>query len=236
MRKNKYIRLLIHKIILVSKTTSELIHKPRNVVDPVIYDSEKRFVHPFAYLLIGTAVIVLLNLLFINLSISINEETNRSIGEASSQLSYWIDYVTINMATRFLPLSLFLLIPTLALSGMFFFREKTDSFYSNLVLNSYTIGLVNLCLILLIPVWNVVNLQIQNPVIVTYLPGAYICTVIVLVYSRYFYTNTLTGWIRIISSAVSGFIFYQFISGLMWSVTGYTVFAIKRIVQISAGS
>lgn len=215
-------------------TTKVLLNDPKSVINGFIYAGNRSYLHPFPYLITGIVVVTLLNTLFIDFSeISLSFTFDDSQEQSVEQIGKWIEVVTLRMSTQFLQLSLLILIPLLSVSGTFFFREHTDGFYSNLILNSYFIGVVNGVLLLLIPIWILSGVSLSHPFLSVMLPGVLIGFTLLWMYHCYFKINSMMGWIRAVSTIISGYIFYYFLTGFLAGVIGYMIFAVNRIIELS---
>lgn len=224
---------MLNKVI---NTTNMLVKAPRNVIDGFIYTNNPKFTHPFFYLITGIVVVIVLNTIFVDFSPNSLFVTQEGTEQQSiEQINEWIEVVTFRMSTQFLPLSLLVLIPLLSVAGVFFFRESTDGFYSNLILNSYSVGVANALLLLLIPGWKLFGPPSLHPFFSVIVPALIIGMVLLWIYYNYFTINNILDWIRVFSSIISGFIMYYFLIGFLAGVIGYMFFAINRIVELSGG-
>ncbi len=216
-------------------TLKNLLLKPRNVVDGFIHSKDDHsFQHPFLFAVAGGIVVILLNTFLVNFSVQIDPGSIQAEDEQVRQIAEWVQVVTIRLSTQFLPLSMiFLLIPMLSLPGLLFFREQTDGFYSNLILNTYTVGASIIILIAAIPVWIFSGLPLTDPFMNSTLPGLMVAAVGIWVYKNYFSVSDVMGWIRILSSYISGYVLFIIVKGFAAGIIGYMIFAINRIRELS---
>lgn len=216
-------------------TLKNLLIHPRDVIDGFIHSGKDHsFQHPFLFSVIGMMIIVLLNTLLIDFSVSINPDTIQPENEQVQQIAEWVQVTTIRMSTQLLPLVMvLLLIPMLSLPGLFFFRDETGGFYANLILNTYTVGASILIQLAAIPVWIFSPLSLTDPFMNTTLPGLLVATVGIWIYKNYFSVSDLAGWIRILSSYISGYVLFIIVKGLAAGIIGYMIFAVNRIREIS---
>lgn len=141
--------------------------------------------HPFKFILIGLALTLILNTLLVDFSF--NPDVSSVVlddgNEQMKQLAEWIQVSNIRAATQFLPLGLMVLfIPMLSLGGLIFLRNEMEGFYSNLILNSYTVGASMLSLLPLIMIWMFLGYPLTDPLVNSTLPGVLVAGVIIWIY------------------------------------------------------
>ena len=215
-------------------TCKQLLIAPRTVIDPFINGERESYIHPFKLCIYGVLITVLLFSLFVNFSLESTELQVETDEEELREMMEWIQIATIRMSTHFLPLMMvFLFIPMLSLGGLFFQRKNMEGFYSHLVLNSYAVGVSLLPLLFLIPVWIFSGISLADPLVNTTIPAVIYSVVILLIYQKYFDSNDLMSWIRMISSYITGFILFVFLNSFAGGVIGYVIFVIKRIIELS---
>ena len=215
-------------------TFKHLFSHPRNVVDGFIDGEKNKFYHPFFYCLIGITGVLILNSLLVDYSFTPQLTDLDSDDEQIQALAEWMEVANIRASTQFLPLMLGLIfIPMLSLPGLYFFREELHSFYSNLVLNSYVIGSSMIALLPLIPVWIFVDLPLTDPLMNSTLPAILVASVGLWIYKQYFLVSSLMGWVKILSSYISGYVLFIILKGFVAGVAGYMIFAVKRIMELS---
>lgn len=216
-------------------TIYELFSLPRNVVDKFVHSSdESQYTHPFWFILIGVVVVILLNSLLVNFSIEPELSDAEMENEQVVQIVTSMQQSSVWMSTWLLPVSiLLLLVPSLSVAGVFFFRNELEGFYSNLVLNTYAVGAAIPALLLMIPVWMFIDRPLTEPIMNSILPGILIAGVVLWLYKAYFYITDAMGWVRVLSSFITGYILFILLNGFASSVVGYMVFAIARIIEIS---
>lgn len=216
-------------------TLKNLLLHPRNVVDGFIHSKEDySFQHPFLFAVASGILVILLNTFLVDFSVQIDPDSIQAEDEQVRQIAEWVQVVTIRLSTQFLPLSMvFLLIPMLSLPGLFFFREQTDGFYSNLILNTYTVGASIIILIAAIPAWIFSGLPLTDPFMNSTLPGLMVAAVGIWIYKNYFSVSDVMGWVRILSSYISGYVLFIIVKGFAGGIIGYMIFAINRIRELS---
>lgn len=224
-------KIMLNRYITTFKHS---ISHPRNVVDGFIDGEKNKFQHPFLFCLIGITVILILNSLFVDYSFTPQLTDLDSDDEQIQALAEWMEVANVRASTQFLPLMLGLIfIPMLSLPGLYFFREELHSFYSNLVLNSYVIGSSMVALLPLIPVLILVDLPLTDPFINATLPAILVASVGLWIYKQYFMVTSLMGWVKILSSYITGYVLFIVVKGFVAGVAGYMIFAIKRIMELS---
>jgi hypothetical protein len=212
------------------------MNQPRNVVDSFIHTEESRYLHPFKFCVIGTLFFLVINLFIVDFTFESEPLQIDGDNEQLIELAVCMNDATVSASTQFLPLSMFLLlIPMLSLPGLFFFRDELEGFYSNLILNSYTVGASMSVFLVLIPLWTLLDLPFTDPFMNTTLPAIIIGAAGLWIYKRYFNSSDITGWIRIFSSFISGYILFILVKGLAAGIVGYMLFAVNRIMEISGG-
>ncbi|MEX2345654.1 MAG: hypothetical protein WD604_08585 [Balneolaceae bacterium] len=216
------------------KTLRTLLIQPRAVVDGFINNSENRFLHPLKFCLVGAAAIILLNTLFIDFTI--RPQLDPQITTESEQIqrmTEWIQITSVRAFTQFLPLTmiLFFIVP-LSLAGLFFLREYIDGFYSGLILNTYAVGVAQLFLLLLIPVWKWVDIPLTDSFMNTTLPAVVTAGGILWIYFKYFQTSSFMKWLRVLSSYTAGYVLFVLLGGFAASVVGYVIYAGNRILEL----
>lgn len=214
-------------------TLRELLANPRNVVDSFLAKSALgKYMHPFTFCLTGGIFVIIMNTLFVDFSFAPGpvEAENEQI----EQMMQWIQVANVRAATQFLPLSMILFfIMTLSLAGLFFFREQLQGFYSNLILNSYSMGAAQLPLLLLIPVWMWFDLPLTHPFMNSTLPAILVAGTILWVYIRYFRSSSFMNWLKLLSSFITGYVLFVIINGFAAGVVGYLIYAVKRIIELA---
>jgi len=220
-----------------TNTLKKILLQPRDIIDGFIHSKESRkYQHPFLFGIIGMIFVLLMSTIFVDFSIETDLSGVEAESEQLQQIAEWIQLVTVRASTQFLPLAMFvLLIPLLSLPGLYFFRHQTDNFYSNLILNSYTVGASMIALLAAIPFWMFLDVPLTDPFMNSTLPGVLVASVGIWVYRLYFQVSDVMGWIRIISSFLTGYILFVLVKGFTAGIIGYMFFAINRIIEISGG-
>ncbi len=218
-----------------NQTFTGMFKKPRAVVESFIYSEKSDFMHPLLFMIINAILVILPAMFLVNVPIEIHSAADNSQEAQLEVLSSWMASVGLRASTQFLPLMMImLLVPMLTIAGVFFFRNETDGFYSNLILNSYLTGSVIPVLWAAIFVWIYTGEAIINPQISTAVPGILIAVTGVWIYKNYFDITDFPGWIRIISSFTAGYVAFLFMKGIAAGVIGYMIFAINRIMEIQS--
>jgi len=211
-----------------------MMTEPRQVIDSFLNGIRGSFLHPILFCVIGTIIVMLLNYLFVDFSFT--PQTGEAIPKDKNlqRLAEWTQIISVRAATQFLPLTmLFLMIFSLSVGGILFLKGKTGGFFDHLVINTYAVGASLLFLIVMIPVWQLSGWSLLDPVMNSILPAAITAGVILWIYRLYFHVESFMGWIRILSSYITGFFLYTILAGFLSSVIGYMIFAVERLAEIS---
>lgn len=215
------------------KTFREMLTAPENVVDSFVLEQKNNFMHPFSFGLIGVVVVVALYSIVLGYSTPIISDIVSKDIDQMQQLTYWIQYAELKLSTFLLPLMiLVLLIPSLSIPGIFFFRENIDGFYYNLILNTYAVGTAISALLVMLPIWFIVPSTLFSEMVTTYLPLILVGIVVLRIYERYFLMVGMRSWIQIFSSYTLGCILFLLLESFSISVIGYFIFAVNRFVDI----
>ncbi len=215
-------------------TLGETYQRPRNVADSFVHTEQSVYQHPLIFMLMGAITVILLTSLFVNFQVDLSNLVPETENEQLQQLSEQIIVTDVRISTQFLPFILIiLLVPMLSIAGMLFLRNYTEGFYTLLILNSYLVGSSIIPLLLLIPIWAFSGLPLTDPAMNTNIPGVIVGAAGIWVYKNYFKITDFLGWVRIISAFVTGYILFIFVKGLASSVTGYMIFALRRIAEVS---
>jgi hypothetical protein len=219
------------------ETFKETINQPRNVTDGFIHSGKIRYQHPFLFCLIGMALVFVLSTLLVDFSFEPKIAGTDLESDELREMAVTIQMANIRASTQFLPVMMvFLLIPLLSVPGLFFFRDEMDGFYANLILNSYAVGAAMIPLLAMIPVWIFLDLPLTDPFMNTTLPAALVASICIWVYKQYFHISSVSGWIRILSSYISGYVLFVIMNGFISGVIGYLIFAINRIMELSGSA
>lgn len=218
------------------QTIKAIFSHPQNVVDSFIHTEKSGYQHPFLFCLIGVLVILIINLFLVDFSFDPVTPQVDGGHEQIQELAVWMDIAAVRASTQFLPLSMFLLlIPLLSLPGLFFFRDQMDSFYSNLILNSYTVGASLAAFLILIPAWALLEIPLTDSFMNTTLPAIVTGVIGLWIYKNYFQATKFSVWVRIFSSWITGYMLFIFVKGFAAGIIGYMLFAIARIYELSGG-
>ena len=214
-------------------TFREMLTSPDNVVDSFVLEEKTTFQHPFSFGLMGVIVIVALYSIVLGYRTPILAEFVSKDIDQYQQLEYWIQYANLKVSTILLPLSMFLLLtPSLAMSGLFFFRDNIDGFYYNLILNTYAVGTAVLSLLVLVPVWFIIPSTLFSPVITTYLPMVLVGIVVLRIYERYLFMEGMRSWMQVVSNYILGCFIFLMLESFSASIIGYFIFAVNRFLDI----
>lgn len=215
------------------KIFREMLTTPENVVDSFVLEEKPKFMHPFSFGLIGVIIVITLYSLVLGYRTPIISEVVSKDIDQFQQLTYWIQYADLKLSTFLLPLLMFLLlIPSLTLPGLFFFRENIDGFYYNLILSSYAVGTAIIALLVMVPIWFIAPSTLFNQAVTTYFPLILVGIVILRIYERYFLMEGIRSWIQILSSYAFGSIIFLMLESFSISVIGYFIFAVNRFLDI----
>ncbi|NBB76047.1 MAG: hypothetical protein GVY02_01595 [Bacteroidetes bacterium] len=206
------------------------LKKPFDVIESSIKSASSDYQHPFKFNFIGVLALVFIFLLLPDFTVNPAQPAEN---ETALQLQQSILDVKVEAATHFLPLSMFLLlIISLSIPGLFFFRNQLHGFYSNLILNSLAVGAALPFTLLLVPFWYFAGLSPTHVFLSSYLPGAVLAGVILRVYSGYLSSDDAITWIRMISSFILGFFIFLALRDFGAAVLGYFLFALERLIDV----
>lgn len=210
-----------------------MLISPEKVVDSFVLEEKTNYMHPFSFGLIGVIIVVSLYSLVLGYRTPILSEVVSKDIDQIEQLTYWIRYADLKLSTFLLPLLMFiLLIPSLSLPGLFFFRDNIDGFYYNLILNAYAVGTSIVALLILVPIWFIAPSALFNQPLTTYFPLVITGIVIIRIYERYFLMEGVRSWVQILSSYTLGAIIFLMLESFSISVIGYFIFAVNRFLDI----
>lgn len=211
-------------------TLTSALKRPSDVIESSIKSAGSDYQHPFKFNLIGVLALVIIFLLLPDFTVTPDQPAEN---DTALQFQQSILDVKVEAATHFLPLSMFLLlIISLSIPGLFFFRGQLDGFYSNLVLNSMAVGAALPFTLLLTPFWYFTGLPPTHAFLSSYLPGTVLAGVILRVYSGYLLTDDAIMWIRMISSYILGFLIFLTLRDFGAAVLGYSLFALERLMEV----
>lgn len=215
------------------KTFREMLTSPENVVDSFVLEEKTNFMHPFSFGLIGVIIIMTLYALVLGYRTPVLADFVSKEIDQYQQLTYWIQYADLKLSTFLLPLLIFmLLIPSLSVPGLFFFRENIDGFYYNLILSSYAVGTSILALLVLVPIWFIAPSTLFDSAVTTYFPLVLVGIVVLKIYEGYFLMENFRSWIQIVSSYILGCILFLMLESFSISIIGYFIFAVNRFLDI----
>ncbi len=215
-------------------TFKEIYNHPRNVIDQFLESDNRDFFHPFLFLLLGALVVTAVNTILVDFSFEPVLGEFDAENEQMREIAEWIQASTVRSTTQFLPVSsALLLVPTLSIAGLFFFRDYISGFFSLLVMNSYAVGATMLFQLLLIPFWIFSGVNMFDPIANATLPAVAIAIPTLWIYKSYILDSSFMAWVRIISTFIVGYVFYAVLTGFAASIIGYMIFAIQRISEMS---
>jgi len=210
-----------------------MLTKPEKVVDRFVFEEKTDFMHPFSFGLIGVIIIITFYSIVLGYRTPILADFVSKDIDQFQQLTYWIQYADLKLSTFLLPLLMFLLlIPSLTLPGLFFFRENIEGFYYNFILSSYAVGTSIPALLVLVPIWFIEPSTLFNSAVTTYFPLILVGIVMLRIYERYFLIEDIRSWIQILSSYILGAILFLLLESFSISVIGYFIFAVNRFIDI----
>lgn len=219
--------------ISLFNTLKIVFTKPRNVVDSFLVKEKSDYTHPAMFCLIAAIFVTLLFSLLVDFKIdpviaSELSESDQRLQDAAATM----ERAALRVSTQFLPVvMLFLLIPFLALGGHFFFREKMDGYYANLILNSYAIGATLFVLLLLIPIWNLVPLPLTDSAMNSTIPGLLTGSSVVWVYRQYFQSSGFMMWLKMVSAFIVGYVIFAVLANFIGGTIGFFTFWIGEVLE-----
>jgi hypothetical protein len=121
----------------------------------------------------------------------------------------------------------------LSIGAILFLRGKTNGFFDNIIINTYSVGASMIALPILLPVWGLSGQPLTDPFINSTVPAMVVAGVILWIYNLYFRPSGFMDWIKILSAYVTGFVIFVLLSGILSSAVAYTITIIQRISEIS---
>lgn len=213
-------------------TLKDTINHPRNVVDPFIQEQESRYMHPFKFCLIGIFFVVVLNSLLVDFAIEPTLDLEAGDNEQLQNAAAWMEATNIRLLTQFLPIGLlFILVPAIAIGGNFFLKSKMEGFYSHIILNTYAMGAAIIGLVVLIPIWMILNLPLTDTFMHSSLPAFLVAVVVIWIHKTYFMARSFLDWIRILSSFTIGYVIFSLLLNLTGGIIGFISFSISQIFE-----
>jgi hypothetical protein len=215
-------------------TLKQLLQQPGSVINSRLSDEPSDYLNPFLFLLSGAVLVTILNTILVDFSFEPVVSDVAGEDDQLQEIASWILMSNVRASTQFLPLSAsFLLVPMLALSGLFFFRDYFTGFYSMLVLNGYAIGATMIFQLLLIPVWIFSGLPLTDPLVNSTLPAVVLAITAMWIYKACIPDASFIAWVRIISTFIVGYVFYTILNGFAAGIIGYLIYAVLRISELS---
>lgn len=215
------------------ETLKQLLTKPRQVIEPFVVNGVSDYTHPFKFFLIAAIIVFVIVSILVDFPHVTAGTSSITESVQAEEIALWIEAVDTRLSTQFLSLMLFLLIPFLSLSGLIFFRNETDGFYSLLILNSYVVAVSIFTLLIAIPFWGLMDFSMSDPLIVTLFPALLVSVVVFGIYNLYFNLPGINGILKKSSVIITGYLLFLMFKGLFSGVGGYMIFAINRIREIS---
>jgi hypothetical protein len=217
----------------LSDTVIYLYKDPSIVIDSFVDGIKRKYLNP--YLLVAISALFLA--FIVSFVISYPEmEVTAADPEQAEQISeemegfrleefqQVMEITGVIINTQFLGFLNFLLIPLLALGSMLFFRESHPGYYRHLILNAYAVGLANIAMLLMIPVWMVFQAQILTPAIHLYPAAFLIGLVLLMTYNRYLSLEEIMDWVRAFSALIIGYFFYSLIASFIVAIISFIVY------------
>jgi hypothetical protein len=217
----------------LSDTVIYLYKDPSIVIDSFVDGIKRKYLNP--YLLVAISALFLA--FIVSFVISYPEmEVTAADPEQAEQISeemegfrleefqQVMEITGVIINTQFLGFLNFLLIPLLALGSMLFFRESHPGYYRHLILNAYAVGLANIAVLLMIPVWMVFQAQILTPAIHLYPAAFLIGLVLLMTYNRYLSLEEIMDWVRAFSALIIGYFFYSLIASFIVAIISFIVY------------
>lgn len=214
-------------------TLKHLMIQPNSVIYSFVKNEERNYLHPFLFLLLGVIFLIILNTLLVSYPTITSEPIPLDEPVQPEQVAEWIDVVSIRLSTQFFPVMLFLLIPLLSIPGLFFFRNESEGFYSQLIMNSYTIGATMPVLLAAIPLWIFLDIPLSEPLMNTTLPALLVSMIVLWIYRIYLKIPGFIGFIKTASTLITGYLLFMLLKGFTGGIIGYTLFALNRIRELS---
>lgn len=215
-------------------TLQVLFGEPRQVIDSFLHGEYESYQHPFKFVLIGMILVISINTLALDYTIEPDLSDLPADSDVIRMMGEWTQIVSVRAATQFLPLSMFLLqIIALSIGAILFLHGKTNGFFDNIIINTYSVGASMIALPLLLPVWGLSGQPLTDPFINSTVPAMVVAGVILWIYNLYFRPSGFMDWIRILSAYVTGFVIFVLLSGILSSAVAYTITIIQRISEIS---
>jgi hypothetical protein len=217
----------------LSDTVIGLYGQPAAVIDSFVDGIRGKYLNPFLLVAISALFLAFITSFVISypdMSVtSADPEQIEQMGEEMEgfrmeEFQEVMEITGVIINTQFLGFLNFLLIPLIALGSLLFFRESFPGYYRHLVLNAYAVGMSNIAMLILVPVWMVFQAQILNPAIHLY-PAAFLIGLILLMtYNRYLNLNEIMDWIRAFSALIIGYFFYSLIAGFIVALISFIVY------------
>ena len=217
----------------LSDTVIYLYKDPSIVIDSFVDGIKRKYLNP--YLLVAISALFLA--FIVSFVISYPEmEVTAADPEQAEQISeemegfrleefqQVMEITGVIINTQFLGFLNFLLIPLLALGSMLFFRESYPGYYRHLILNAYAVGLANIAMLLMVPVWMVFQAQILTPAIHLYPAAFLIGLVLLMTYNRYLSLEEIMDWVRAFSALIIGYFFYSLIASFIVAIISFIVY------------
>ncbi len=222
----------------IKDTLSGLYNEPEAVIDSYVSGQRGIYLNPWLFLGVSALVLAFIATFVITFPEfeatpadpdqmeQLEEELE---GFRMDEIQQVMQVVGVMLNTQFIGFMNFLLFPLLALVGMFFFRDTHPGFFRHMVLNTYGLGMANVAMLLLVPVWGIFNEQLFEPGIHLY-PAAFIIGLtLLLTYRRYLGLTELKDWLKASSTLIVGYFAYSIISGFVIAMIAFIVYMAAAI-------
>ncbi len=217
----------------ITNTVKDLYGQPVQVIESYVEGVRGRYLNPFLFVgltavLLATVISFVISYPQIEVSPADPEQVEQ-LGEEfesyrAAELQEAIEVTAAIANTQFLGFLHFLLFPLLAVASMLFFRDTHQGFFRHLILNTYAVGQANVALLLLVPVWMIFGDQLMKPAVHLY-PSAFLAGLVLLfIYNRYLFLESLTDWIKAFSALILGYFFYSLIAGFVVAIIAFLVY------------
>jgi hypothetical protein len=222
----------------LSDTVIELYHRPANVIDFFIDGGRGKFLNPFLFTAIAALFLAfILSFVITYPDMEVTAADPEQVEQLSEEMEGFrmqefqnvMEITGVIINTQFLGFLNFLLIPLLALGSLLFFRESHPGYFRHLILNAYAVGLSNVALLLMVPIWIIFQAQIMNPLIHLYPTAFLIGLVLLMTYNRYLLLNEMMDWIRAFSALIIGYFLYSLIAGFIVAIISFIVYMVQAI-------
>jgi len=217
----------------LSDTVIYLYKDPSVVIDSFVDGVKGKYLNPFLLVAISAlflAFIISFVITYPEMEVTaadpeqVEQMSEEMEGFRLEEFQQVMEVTGVIINTQFLGFLNFLLIPLLALGSMLFFRESHPGYYRHLILNAYTVGLANIAMLLMVPVWMAFQTQIMTPAIHLYPAAFLVGLVLLMTYNRYLSLEVIMDWVRAFSALIIGYFFYSLIAGFIVAIISFIVY------------